>query len=384
VLGKSNIIQQSEKFVLNLLSKLPDSYSFHNTQHTLNVRSTVLQLAKAEGLSNEETEILEIAALFHDIGYTETYDGHEAAGAKIASDFLSKQNYPDEKIEQIKALIMSTKMGNTCSNLSQKILKDADMSHIGKKKYIRASKELRNEWKSILGKDIKDIDWSASNISFLKEHKFLTPSAKALFQKRKAKNISKLRSPKELSKKKEDKVNNISSSKAAQMIFKTALRNHIDLTSIADNKANIMLSINSILITIAIPTIGTKIIENPQLRIPAAILLLTSIISILFATLATRPGKNLGKTAKEIINAGKSNLFFFGNFYKMSNLDYMEGLEAVIQNEDFLETSIKYDLFYLGKSLGRKFAMLRITYLVFAIGMLATVLSLGVSLILNA
>jgi predicted metal-dependent HD superfamily phosphohydrolase len=384
--NQSNIVSQSEAFVINLLNQLPDTYTFHNTQHTINVRNTVLELGKAEGLNSDELEIVELAALFHDTGYSKIYEGHEAAGVEIASNFLTKLEYPIEKIKQIEGLIMSTQMGFNCRTLSQKILKDADMSHIGKKTYPKTSNQLRKEWSTILGKEIKDVDWNVTNLDFLNKHEFLTPSAKALFQKRKEKNISKLRKPnKKKSMKaksnKAAKVNNLNSSKPAQMIFKTALRNHIDLTSIADNKANIMLSINSILITIAIPTIAPKIIENPQLRIPAAILMLTSIISILFATLATRPGKNLGKTTKENIDAGKSNLFFFGNFYKMTNAEYIEGLDVVIANEKFIESSIKNDLYYLGKSLGRKFAMLRITYLVFAIGMLLTVITLGLSLI---
>ena len=381
-----NIIQASETFVLDILNQIPKHFTFHNTQHTLDVRSAAIELGTAENLTTEDLEVLELAALFHDIGYSKTYEGHEAAGAEIAETFLSEKEYSKAKIQSIKELIMSTQMGFDCRTLTQKILKDADMSHIGKRSYVKTSNQLRAEWENVTNKIYTDEEWDTTNLQFLEEHTFLTSSARALFQKRKEKHIQKLKQPKkvEMKAKKDksnDKVQNISSSKAAQMIFKTALRNHIDLTSIADNKANIMLSINSILITIAIPTIAPKIIENPSLRFPAAFLILTSIISILFATLATRPGKNLGKTTHDAINKGKSNLFFFGNFYKMTNQEYMEGLEVVVANEEFLESSIKNDLYYLGKSLGRKFAMLRITYTVFAIGMLLTVISLVLSII---
>jgi len=178
------------------------------------------------------------------------------------------------------------------------------------------------------------------------------------------------------------KQNGINGNRGAQMMFKTALRNHIDLTSIADNKANIMLSVNALIITITISLLGSKIDTNEFLMLPAIMLMITSVVSIIYATLATRPIKTDGLTAREQIGKETTNLFFYGNFYKMPFEDYKEGIRTIVQDEQQLDDSITSDLYFLGKSLGAKFARLRICYNVFAIGLTLTAIAFAVSFLL--
>ena len=97
---------------------------------------------------------------------------------------------------------------------------------------------------------------------------------------------------------------------------------------------------------------------------------------MIYATLATRPIKMNGYTNMEKIKSGKSNLFFFGNFYKMSFSEYQNGLQHVVAEEDNLENSIMRDLYFLGRSLGRKYNQLRMCYNFFMIGIIATVIVL--------
>ena len=172
----------------------------------------------------------------------------------------------------------------------------------------------------------------------------------------------------------------VDSSKGAQVMFKTALRNHIDLTNIADNKANIVLSINAIIITIALPIFSTYIVENHHLIVPAVFLLLTSITSIIFGALVTRPIKMRGKTDLSKIKEGKTNLFFFGNFYNMSIEDYRKGVREVVSDEELMDNAIMTDLYYLGQSLGKKYEMLRKCYTIFMIGMTLTVISFAIAI----
>lgn len=181
-------------------------------------------------------------------------------------------------------------------------------------------------------------------------------------------------------KKKEDvHSNSINDNKSAQMIFKTALRNHIDLTSIADNKANIMLSINALIITIAMPLLANYAGDNPKLIVPSVVLLTTCVASIIFATLATRPIKNRGFTNIEEISSGPTNLFFYGNFYKMKFNDYLKGVQEVMQEDERIDVSIISDLFYLGKALGQKFNLLRTCYSIFMVGITLSVIIFALS-----
>jgi hypothetical protein len=96
---------------------------------------------------------------------------------------------------------------------------------------------------------------------------------------------------------------------------------------------------------------------------------------MIYATLATRPIKMNGTTEPFTINEGKSNLFFFGNFFKMDFNVYKKGIYKVLESDEDLEDSIMRDLFYLGKSLGSKYSLLRICYTVFMYGISLAVLA---------
>lgn len=160
----------------------------------------------------------------------------------------------------------------------------------------------------------------------------------------------------------------ITNSKTAQTQLKTALRNHIDLSSIADNKANIMLSVNAMILTVGLPLIISQFETDSLLVIPTAILAFSSLGSMVLATLSTRPIKMNGSTRMEEVKALKSNLFFFGNFYKMNFEEYESGMKTVVGNDKILDNSITRDLFFIGKSLGKKYDRLRLCYNIFMYG----------------
>jgi hypothetical protein len=261
--------------------------------------------------------------------------------------------------------------------LLEKIMKDADFNTTGPT-YEEKSAALRKEWEVFNGQRFTEDGWLKNGLEFWEGHRFYTGEAQALYGEAKRKTLKTLKKAYErINPNVEDLEFAISKSKSAQMMFKTTLRNQIDLTNIADNKANIMLSINSLLITIGIPMLGSNLKEHPNLVFPAAVLLLTCILSIVFATLATRPVKMHGITDPALIDTGKSNLFFFGNFFKMSREDYMKGLMQVMQTEENIDMSIVNDLYFLGRTLGNKYHRLRITYQIFMLGMVATVLTFG-------
>ena len=322
---------------------------------------------------------MDLAVLLHDIGYIKTYTGHEDVSIEMAQDFLSKHHYPIEKLEIVKELITATKLDYQPKNQMQKIIKDADLNNLGQGKYLNTISNLRTEMGTFLGRHFEDVEWLEMNIKFIDNHSYFTEKAEELFNNKKRKNRKKvmkvIKGLKEKKTAKSKNIDTINGNRSAQMMFKTALRNHIDLTSIADNKANIMLSINAIIITISMPLLAANITENPRLLFPTSILLLTCMVSIIFATLATRPIKTKGLTKLTSIDDGPTNLFFFGNFYRMNFTQYREGIKKVIADNDKLDNSIVTDLYYLGKALGQKFNQLRVCYTIFMVGITLTVLA---------
>lgn len=388
---KTELVKKAEEYVVDMLKKgLSADHKYHDLAHTLAVRKSALQLAEAYRLSDEEKEILELAALFHDTGFTIQYDQHEEKSKLIAEEFLKAQGVSQEKIDKIKQLIEVTKVTVEPKTLMEKLLKDADFNNLSGD-YLSKSDALRHEWKVFCGKEMDEAAWVENNLNFWKNHKFYTGEGLANYGKEKRKTLKQLKKIKQgfQNNQEDGKVSAkditfaIKKSKSAQMMFKTTLRNQIDLTNIADNKANIMLSINSLLITLGIPLLLPKVMEDPKLAFPAVVLLLTCVLSIVYATMATRPVKMTGYTDPDMIDQGTTNLFFFGNFYKMDMETYRKLLHKVLLSDELLDNSIVNDLYFLGRTLGNKYRRLRITYNIFMIGMVCTVIAFGITMLLD-
>jgi hypothetical protein len=379
-----DIITAAEDYVRQIFEqKIPsDVYTYHNWTHTCQVRDEVLLLARQEGVTNGELEMLSLATLFHDIGFSETYTGHEEVGIRMIKEFLARWNYPEEKINSITGMIEATKMETKPRNRLEALVKDADTSSLGKSYFQIYTNSLRKELNVLQNALISKKDWNRENLRFLDEHIYYSEAGRNRYSEMKAENRRILKEEIDhdekkdgKSKKKDDLTQTIANSKSAQTQFKTALRNHIDLSAIADNKANMMLSVNALIITFALPLIGKEVANNKALLGPMIILLLVCLTSMIFATLATRPIPMKGYSSMDSILARKSNLFFFGNYYRMSFDEYQQGMMATISDTDILDSTIMRDLFFLGKTLGIKFVYLRRCYTIFMYGLILVVIS---------
>lgn len=158
-------------------------------------------------------------------------------------------------------------------------------------------------------------------------------------------------------------------------MFRTSYRTHLDLTALADNKANIMISINGIIISIIIASISPKIDSNPWLLIPTSMLLITCLTTMVYAVLSARPRVGKEKVTLEDVRANRANILFFGNFYTMPRADYVEGLEELMMDSERLYDNMARDLHGLGIVLAKKYRLLRIAYNVFMVGLVVSVVS---------
>ncbi|TVR18216.1 MAG: adenylate/guanylate cyclase domain-containing protein [Balneolaceae bacterium] len=158
-------------------------------------------------------------------------------------------------------------------------------------------------------------------------------------------------------------------------MFRTSYRNHINLSAIADNKSNIMISINGIIISIIIASISTRILSNTLLIIPTAILLVTCMSSLVYSVLAARPRVGNEKVTLDDVRANRSNILFFGNFYTMERDDFVTGIEELMTDSERLYDTMARDLHGLGSVLSKKFKLLRVAYNIFMVGLVVTVFS---------
>jgi hypothetical protein len=160
----------------------------------------------------------------------------------------------------------------------------------------------------------------------------------------------------------------LGSSRGIETMFRTSYSQHVDLSSLADNKANIMISINGIIISIVIASISPKIDANPWLLLPTSVVLVTCVISLIYAILAARPRVSSQVFTLDDIRNNRANLLFFGNFVRMPQEQYIESMTELLLNVDRLYYHMMRDLYSLGKVLARKFALLRYSYTFFMYG----------------
>ena len=385
----SEIIAKTEKFVTDLLSKeLDPKYLYHNLRHTQRVVKSSKELLNSQEVSEEEKEILLLATWLHDTGYTKGSENHEENSCVIAREFLGQLGYESERISKVESCILATKRHHEPINLREKIIRDADASHLAQKSYLETTELLREEL-SLLGiAEYSAKDWREENLKmFRSEHRYYSDYAKENWQAGKDKNLRRLvkakKSEKLIAKKEQLKAKYKSESpdRGVQTLFRVTLKNHITLSDIADTKANILLSVNAIIISVALSNLIPKL-DNPSnayLIYPTAIFIVFSVVSMILAVFATRPNITSGEFTKEDVMNKKVNLLFFGNFYKMKLTDYEWAIQELVKDKDYIYSSLTKDLYFLGLVLNRKYKILRWTYTIFMIGIIVSVIAFGIA-----
>ena len=397
-----NILSKVKEYVGKIFREKGSSKSYyHNFTHTAEVVKVTEEMSNALGVGQAEKEILLIAAWFHDIGYTETCNGHEDIGINVATHFLKENNYPEEKINRINKLIDSTRMPRNPQNLLEEIICDADLHHIGTSEFGDKSKLFRAEIENQKGADIQEKEWLEHNLQFFQDHKFYTSYAKNKLETQKNINYIKLEKKlkkvnrklaeendsgfeekKKEKKKDKNKDQDKGAGRSIETMFRNTVRTHVDFSSMADTKANIMISVNTLVLTIIVSIMVRKLDTNPHLIIPTALLTITCLVTLVYAIMVTRPKVTRGIFTEEDIKEKKVNLLFFGNFHKMSLDDFSWGMKEMMKDKEFLYDNMIMDFYYLGQVLGQKYQKLRICYTFFMYGLIISVLAFAIAFIL--
>ncbi len=383
------IVEKADRYVFDAIkSAQANKLTYHNYKHTHDVVKACQEIGEGVKLNDSEQEVIALAAWFHDLGYIEGYESHEEVSVKQAKAFLVGENYPAEKIEQVVGCIHATKMPQTPTNALEEVLCDADLSSLGQSSYRENSRLLRTELELNENKTFSNEAWLKEELQLLTTHHFHTRWAHLKYGEGKAKNIVKCQS--ELSKtvRKEEDLR-VKKEKAdipqrgIETMFRTIARTHIDLSAIADNKANIMLTINAIILTFSLPYLVPKFAAYPELILPTGVMLIVSLSAIVFAILSAMPNVPNGVFTKEDIKNREANLLFFGNIHSMKLEEFEEGITEMMNDRDFLYKSMVRDFHSLGKVLSKKYKYLTYCYNIFMYGMIISVILFGIQLALN-
>jgi hypothetical protein len=150
----------------------------------------------------------------------------------------------------------------------------------------------------------------------------------------------------------------------------------------ADHKANILISVNAIIISVILGVLMRRLQDDAYLTIPTVIFLLVAVITIVIAILATRPKINSGTFSSQDVLDKKTNLLFFGNFHKATYEEYDTAMRKMMKDADYVYSSIIKDIYYLGVVLGRKYRLVRLAYNIFMVGIIISVIAFAIAAIL--
>jgi predicted metal-dependent HD superfamily phosphohydrolase len=381
----SQILSEATSYVCDLLkTKLPEDIIFHTSDHAKYVSEKAKLIGKKCGLSDDELIMVEFCAMFHDVGFIVDPDNHEQEGVKIAKEFLIKHKIDKGIIEKVEECIFSTKMPQNPKDLLSKVLCDADLYHLSEDNYFEHIDSLRREWSNLSCVKLGKKKFYSLSVMFFKKHNYFTDYAKQELKPKKDKNLQELQKKVYMLEQKKEKsiLENAKKkskpkgySRGVESMFRLTARNQISLSSIADNKSNILITVNSLILSILLTVLVSRFEETPNIILPTLIFILFALTTIIFAILSTRPNISSGKFNKEDIKQNKVNLLFFGNFYNMDLSDYEWAIEELMKNDENLYSTMIKDQYSLGKVLAKKYKLLRIAYNVFMFGIIISIIS---------
>lgn len=382
---------------------------YHNQSHTMEVLENTKKISEHYHLDDRTFFIVCAAACFHDLGHLiKNVESHEIESVKLAHVFLSTFSVNETDIIAIEKCILATQMPPKPASLAEKILCDADLFNLGTDGFTEKNKFLKEEMEALGNTKIDDNEWHTFTVNMLENHQYHTDYCQFLLNKTKAFNLEQLkdRYEKKINKvqpnvalegiddgkqgamevvvdknptaKPEKKVRPM---RGVETMFRIVASKNIKISEMADRKANIMISINSIIISVILGLMASTLQENQNLIIPTIILLAVNVGTIIFSVLATRPKIANGVFTRDEVTKRSVNLLYFGSFYKMNFQEFNEGLKEMMEDSEFLFGTLSKDTYWQGKVLGRKYRLLRISYTIFLYGIVVAVLAFVAAII---
>ncbi len=380
-----------------------ESMYYHNLAHTKEVLDKAKKIADHYQLDDRQFFIVCAAACFHDTAYCiRGIEFHEQKSAELANVFLRSAGVDEADIAAIEKCIMATQLPQSPYTINEKIVCDADLYNLGTDDFRQNNRLLRSEAEALGKVKIDGIAWRASTISLLETHHYHTDYCQLLLTKTKAENLIRLKDRQEKKIKKLQATTEVQTNgdtttvnidtgvettrpplprkkdrpiKGIETMFRISSANSLRMSVMADNKAHIMISVNSIIISVVLGLIVKNLDEHRNLMIPTIILLAVNVATIIYSVLATRPRVTGGTFTQQQVDNKSVNLLFFGSYYNMGFKEYDDGMKRMMADSEFLYGSLTKDIFWQGKVLGRKYSLLRTSYTIFLYGIIAAVIA---------
>lgn len=377
-----------------------DKTLYTDIGHQYRLERYINTLAKEENLSAEEHDFLIAAKWLEGVIQAENpikeidFDKSSVYARQRTESLCTELNIDRNQTEALSKFVANIRPDRTPDSKLDQIYNDAtwiDFATVKGRDYLK-----RYYQQLILqGYDIERLGWYDVIINYLGTGQFYTEYARINYDKKLRKLVKNLLKEKEELEQRQDLVLkqqlDISEKemkklkkaltgakkrddRAIQTLFRVTLRNHYTLNQMVDRKANIMITVNAIILSLLLGGVIKSEVEQDIVRaIPLIVLTLACVVSIFFSILAIRPNKTQGDFTEEEIRNRQGNLLFFGNFHNMHVRDFEWAFMQMLNDSDYLYGSMIRDYYFLGVSLNKKYKDLRKSLNVFMFGFIGAV-----------
>ncbi|MDF1546667.1 MAG: DUF5706 domain-containing protein [Bacteroidales bacterium] len=396
------LAKQAEKYAKDLFLKHKNELLlFHNIGYIKKTASYVNQICDLEKIDKTEREIVLVASWLFSLGFLFDYIDYKKHSLRVAHEFLKAQNVVADKTESILMTIETVLYNKQHETICGEILFDASEFYVSTEDFLLWVKYHRQERNYFLKPKLTKRSFWQTVQTYLNEHEFCTKSGKQLLGHGKEKNASKIKfvltqelkqqlptdnrmiiedlreEIRELNQKMEKR---LSSTRGFDTLYRITARNQVALSGIADNKSNILITLNTLIVSAVITFVLVNYNELEFLMIPSFITIGFSMLSISLAIFAARPQIRPGIFSMDDFHNKKVNLIFYGNFYKMDYDDYETAIREMLADQDLLLSNLTSDQYTLGKILGRKFKLINFSFTVFLVGFVISSLAFAITL----
>jgi len=353
------------------------------------LQDRVREFAKLEEASTDLALAAQIAALFYPIGFRLDFQNPPAHSQQAAREFLRQQN-AEPQIQSAVDLALAEVFRGQPTSIPARLLSDALTGTICGEEF-ESWPALRQLEQELFNGPVNRLEQAQFRLQELLNIRHQTQAGRRYWQTRIGQQL--VEQKKRVEKLLRAQGQPIDSSRsevaplfsqlesgvptrAAQTFFRAIYRNHINLSAIADNKANIMISVNAILISVLITFLSYRNIAEtqPMILLPVVIFLVVGLSSLVFAVLSARPkitrlNESAGSTGDQ-----KKSLAFFGNFVGLDVDAFETQMNEVLNDSHLVYSNMVRDLYHLGKVLDKKYNYLSIAYNIFMVGLIVTVI----------
>ncbi|MEO0789017.1 MAG: Pycsar system effector family protein [Bacteroidota bacterium] len=383
-------------------------FLFHNWSYSEEIEESVLSLCKADGQVSEGEQLaMQVAALSYPLGCVEL--DPKTVRTQLVAEFERKTDLPEfsklflghsknllltylqenrdfrrsfEDCDPV-GLLTNIQSGGDLGKV-EKILLDAIHGWYGRNRFKRRSEVMALEFQGIFGDAFKPVAFEHTLHEKMMAYGFESVAGSKKYGEKRRKNIiDQQKSVLQTEKVETRRQTGKDLGRGIDTMYRTAFRNHINLSRIADGKANMMISINTIILSILLAVSGAGIgffqdlmFERPLMLLPIIALLLSSLVAVIFAVFSARPNvtEYRVKKAKKLINNPDASLLYFGNFLKLEKAEFIKYLDKMKYNQDELYKDLARDLYDLGQVLHKKYFLLTISYNTFVGGLALSVI----------